>query len=123
MTGESAENTTTLPEVTPLGDARPGRPAGAVGIGEFWYEPAIWEAPISPAARVLYAGLCSFVPNGKINRRDLRNTLTLPDSDIQATLDELVEAGLLQSTPLKRGNTVYQGYVVNPAKPPAQPTP
>lgn len=111
------ENAPTLPEVTPLEDARPERPADAVGIGEFWYEPAIWEAPVSPAARVLYAGLCSFVPNGKINRRDLRNTLEgSPDPEIQAALDELVEAGLLQSARLKRGNTVYAGYVVNPVE-------
>lgn len=108
------ESTTSLPEVTPIGDARPVRPADAVGIGEFWYEPGIWGAPVSPAARVLYAGMCSFVPNGKINRRDLRNTLTLPDAEIRAAFDELVEAGLLQSARLKRGNTVYQGYVVNP---------
>lgn len=112
MNGESA---TTLPEVTPLEDARPSRPDNAVGIGEFWYEPAIWEAPVSPAARVLYAGLCSFVPNGKINRRDLRNTLEgSPDAEISHALDELVEARLLRRERLKRGNDFYTGYVVEP---------
>lgn len=111
----AGERTNTLSEVTPLEDARPSRPADAVGIGEFWYEPGIWEAPVSPAARVLYAGLCSFVPNGKINRRDLRNTLEgTSDPEVQAALDELVEANLLQNTRLKRGNTLYEGYVVNP---------
>ena len=107
--------TESLPEVTPLEDARSGRPADAIGIGEFWYEPAIWEAPVSPAARVLYAGLCSFLPNGKINRRDLRNTLEgSPDAEISQTLDELVEAGLLRREQLKRGNSFYTGYVVEP---------
>jgi len=119
MSGGSAEgNITSLPEVTPLGDARPDRPADAAGIGEFWYDPRIWEAPVSPAARVLYAGLCSFVPNGKINRRDLRNTLEgSPDPEIQSALDELVEASLLQSARLKLGNTLHEGYVVNPVSP------
>ena len=111
----AAESAATLPEITPLGDARSARPADAVGIGEFWYEPGIWEAPVSPAARVLYAGLCSFVPNGKINRRDLRNTLEgSPDAEISQALDELVEAGLLRREQLKRGNSFYTGYVVEP---------
>jgi hypothetical protein len=110
----SGEGTTTLPEVTPLEDARPERPADAVGIGAFWYDPRIWEAQVSPAARVLYAGLCSFAPNGKINRRDLRNTLEgTPDPEIQSTLDELVEANLLQSAQLRRGHTSYEGYILN----------
>lgn len=108
MDGES-----TLPEVTPLEDARSGRPDDAVGIGEFWYESAIWSSPVSPAARVLYAGLCSFVPNGKINRRDLRNTLEgSPDAEISRALGELVESGLLRREQLKRGNGLYTGYVV-----------
>ena len=116
MAGERFESTTTLPEITPLEDARPTRPANAVGIGEFWYDPQIWEVSIiSPAARVLYAGLCSFVPNGKINRRDLRNTLEgTPEPEIQSTLDELVGANLLQSAQLRRGHAFYGGYVVNP---------
>jgi hypothetical protein len=111
----AGESTTTLPEVTPLEDARPVRPADAVGIGEFWYDPGIWEAPVSPAARVLYAGLCSFAPNGKINRRDLRNTLEgAPDPEVQAALDELVEAKFLKSAQLRRGHAFYGGYIVNP---------
>ena len=113
--GSNAENVTSLPEVTPLEDARHERPADAVGIGAFWYDPGIWEAPVSPAACVLYAGLCSFVPNGKINRRDLRNTLEgSPDPEIRATLDELVEANLLKDAQLRLGHAFYGGYVVNP---------
>ncbi|MDN5697572.1 MAG: hypothetical protein L0G70_06290 [Rubrobacter sp.] len=109
----AAESAPELPEVTPLKDARSGRPPDAIGIGEFWYEPAIWEAPVSPAARVLYAGLCSFAPNGKINRRDLRNTLEgSPDAEISQAFDELVEAGLLRRDQLKLGNSFYTGYVV-----------
>lgn len=54
------------------------------------------------------------MPNGKINRRDLRNTLEgTPDPEIQTTLDELVEAKLLQSAQLRRGHAFYGGYVVN----------
>jgi hypothetical protein len=115
MSGEGAEeNIIPLPEVTPLEDARPERPADSVGIGAFWYDPRIWEAQVSPAARVLYAGLCSFAPNGKINRRDLRNTLEgTPDPEIQSTLDELVASSLLQSAQLRRGHAFYGGYVVN----------
>ena len=64
-----------LPEVTYLYDARDVRPQNAAGIGDFWYEPEIWALPLSPAARVLYAGLCSFLGHGEINRQDLRNTL------------------------------------------------
>lgn len=112
------ESRTVLQEVTPLEEARPSRPQSAVGIGEFWYDPGIWTAPVSPAARVLYAGLCSFVPNGKINRRDLRNTLEgTPDDEISAALDELSAAGLLRVKPLKLGNSVYTGYAVLPVTP------
>ena len=49
-----------LPEVIQLRDARGERPENAAGIGEFWYEPEVWMLPLSPDARVLYAGLCSF---------------------------------------------------------------
>jgi hypothetical protein len=85
-----------LPEVTRLYDARPSRPENAVGVGDFWYEPEVWDLPLSPAARVLYAGLCSYLGHGEINRRDLRNTLKdCSDKEIQAALEELVRHNLL----------------------------
>jgi hypothetical protein len=89
-----------LPEVTYLYDARAVRPHSAAGIGEFWYEPEIWALPLSPAARVLYAGLCSFVGHGEINRKDLRNSLTsCSDAGIAAALEELVRHNLLAAEP------------------------
>ena len=95
-----------MPEVTPLSDARGERPASAVGIGEFWYEPEVWTLPLSPAARVLYASLCSFLPNRKINRRDLRNALKdFSDAEIAETLDELTGHGLLEPFPGRWGFT------------------
>ncbi|MDP9440352.1 MAG: hypothetical protein M3P49_16705 [Actinomycetota bacterium] len=89
-----------LPEVVRLRDARGGRPENAAGIGLFWYEPEVWALPISPSARVLYAGLCSFLAPGEINRKDLRGTLKdHPDSAIAKTIDELVGHGLLAPVP------------------------
>ena len=86
----------TLPEVIRLRDARGGRPENAAGIGEFWYEPEVWTLPLSPAARVLYAGLCSFLGHREINRHDLRNTLKgHPDGEIARALEELVRHYLL----------------------------
>jgi hypothetical protein len=88
-----------LPEVTLLYDGRGERPEGAVGIGDFWYEPEVWFLPLSPAARVLYAGLCSFLGPGEINRKDLRNTLKCcPDAEILGALEELVRHNLLAPT-------------------------
>ena len=86
-----------LPEVTLLRDARGGRPESAVGATDFWYEPEIWTLPgLSPAARVLYAGLCSFLGPGEINRKDLRNTLKeSSDKDILAAFEELASHELL----------------------------
>ena len=85
-----------LPEVTLLHDARGERPEDAVGVGDFWYEPGVWSLPLSPASKVLYAGLCSFLGHGEINRKDLRNTLKdRPDKDICETLEELVRHDLL----------------------------
>ena len=79
-----------------LRDARGRRPENAAGIGLFWYEPEVWALPISPLARVLYAGLCSFLAPGEINRKDLRGTLKdHPDEAIAETFDELVGNGLL----------------------------
>jgi hypothetical protein len=85
-----------LPEVVRLRDARGERPANAAGIGLFWYEPEVWALPISPSARVLYAGLCSFLAQGEINRKDLRGTLKdHPDEAIAEAIDELLGSGLL----------------------------
>lgn len=89
-----------LPEVTFLRDARPSRPENAVGIGDFWYEPEIWDLPLSPAARVLYAGLCSYLGHGEINRRDLRNTLKdCSDAEITKALEALIHHNLLAPQP------------------------
>ena len=100
-----------LPEVIGLRDARGERPANAAGIGEFWYEPEVWTLPLSPDARVLYAGLCSFLGHGEINRKDLRNTLKdHPDTEIARVLEELVSHDLL--VPEVTGTT--RGYEVRP---------
>lgn len=106
MEERSPEKSTELPEVTPLADARDERPENAVGIGEFWYEPEVWTLPISPAARVLYASLCSFLPNHKINRRDLRGALKdSTDEEIFEALEELVRHRLLAPFPERWGFT------------------
>ena len=100
-----------LPEVTLLRDARGGRPESAVGIGDFWYEPEVWSLPLSPAGRVLYAGLCSFLGHGEINRKDLRNTLnnSCSDAEILGAFEELVRRNLLahKSSP-KEDLAVYE---------------
>ncbi len=94
-----------LPEVTLLRDTRPSRPENAVGIGDFWYEPGVWRLPLSPAARVLYAGLCSYLGQGEVNRKDLRNTLKdCSDAEIAGALAELARHGLL--VPAHRGYEV-----------------
>jgi hypothetical protein len=93
-----------LPEVTLLYDTRRGRPHNAVGVGEFWYEPKVWSLPLSPAARVLYAGLCSFLGHGEINRKDLRNALkSCSDAEILGTFKELVHHNLLAPKPTSKG--------------------
>ena len=90
----------TLAEITLLGDARGERPENAVGIGDFWYEPEIWDLPLSPTSRVLYAGLCSYLGHGEVNRKDLRNTLTgSSDEEILGALEELVRRNLLSPKP------------------------
>ena len=105
----------TLPEVLALGDARGPRPDNAVGIGTFWHEPEVWALPLSPAARVLYAGLCSYLGHREINRKDLRNTLKgSSDTEIAAALAELVDHGLLEF----RGNDAKPGYEVRSVKSP-----
>ena len=91
-----AEQQTTLPEVVLLFDARSARPENAVGIGGFWYEPEIWTLPLSPAPKVLYAALCSFLGHGQINRRDLRNALKgSTDEELTTALKDLVRHRLL----------------------------
>ena len=104
-----------LPEVVRLSDSRGERPENAAGIGLFWYEPEIWALPISPSARVLYAGLCSFLAPGEINRKDLRGTLRdHPDETIAEAIDELVGNGLL--VPVSDGN--LPAYEVRSARAP-----
>jgi hypothetical protein len=104
-----------LPEVTRLYDARPSRPDNAVGVGYFWYERVVCNLPLSPAARVLYAGLCSYLGHGEINRRDLRNTLKVcSDEEIAAALEELVRHNLLVPEPIPRSNLA--SYTVRSVK-------
>jgi hypothetical protein len=92
-----------LPEVTLLFDGRGGRPQNAVGVGEFWYEPEVWSLPLSPGARVLYAGLCSFLGHGEINRKDLRNVLKdRSDREVLGTFRELVHHNLLAQKPTSK---------------------
>jgi hypothetical protein len=87
-----------LPDVIRLKDTRGERPENAAGIGDFWYEPEVWSLPLSPAARVLYASLCSFLGHGEINRQDLRNALkSCSDAEILRTFEELVHHNLLTS--------------------------
>jgi hypothetical protein len=59
--------------------------------------------PLSPAARVLYAGLCSFLGHGEINRQDLRNALkSCSDAEILEAFEELVHHNLLAPKPTSR---------------------
>ena len=104
---------TQLPEVTTLTDARGPRPENAVGVGGFWYEPEVWSLPLSPASKVLYAGLCSYLAHGQINRRDLRNALKdRPDGEIAGALVELVNHGLLVPTGDATRGGALPGYEV-----------
>ncbi len=104
-----------LPEVTLLRDARGERPKSAAGIGDFWYEPEVWSLPLSPAARVLYAGLCSFLAHGEINRKDLRNALkSCSDAQILEALEELVRHNLLAPDPARTDG--LRSYAVRSAK-------
>ena len=106
-----------LPEVVRLLDARGERPQSAAGIGHFWYEPEIWALPISPSARVLYAGFCSFLAQGEINRKDLRGTLKdHPDGAIVEAFEELAGRGLLRPIPAASGTS----YEVRSAREPGK---
>lgn len=85
-----------LPEVTLLSDARGERPENAAGIGAFWYETEVWTLPLPPAARVLYAGLCSYLGHGQINHRDLRAAVKgRGDEEISEAFEDLVRHNLL----------------------------
>ena len=102
-----------LPEVTLLYDARGACSKNAIGIGEFWYEPEIWALPLSPTSKVLYAGLCSFLGHGQINRKDLRATLKdSSDDEIVAAHDDLVRQGLLVPAPKRTSGDMLLGYEV-----------
>lgn len=102
-----------LPEVTLLHDVRGARPENAVGIGEFWYEPEVWSLPLLPASKVLYAGLCSFLGHGQINRKDLRGALIgYADGEISATLQDLVRHGLLVPVSRAASSGPLPGYQV-----------
>ncbi|MDP8952833.1 MAG: hypothetical protein M3N18_11480 [Actinomycetota bacterium] len=98
---------TVLPEVTVLHDARGARPQDAAGAGEFWYEPEVWSLPLSPASKVLYVSLCSFLSRGQINHKDLRNVLKdRTEGEVAQALAELVRHAVL--VPNQDGG----GYVV-----------
>ncbi len=102
-----------LPEVTLLRDARGARPENAAGVEEFWYEPEVWALPLSPTSKVLYAGLCSYLGHGQINRRDLRNTLKdRTDEEIAAALENLARHGLLVPAPERTASGTLTGYSV-----------
>ena len=104
---------TVLPEVTVLSDARGTRPENAVGIGGFWYEPEVWALPVDPAAKVLYAGLCSYLGHGQINRKDLRETLRdSADEEIARALEELVRHNLLVPGERATRGGILPGYEV-----------
>ncbi|MDP9426782.1 MAG: hypothetical protein M3P37_12325 [Actinomycetota bacterium] len=108
---------TTLPEVTLLADARGERPENAVGIGAFWYEPEIWSLGLSPAARVLYASLCSYLAHGQINRKDLRATLgENADGEIASAIDTLVRHNLLEPEESSTRSNTPSGYKVRSVK-------
>lgn len=109
--------TDSLPEVTILSDARGERPENAVGIGAFWYEPEIWTVSLSPAAKVLYASLCSYLAHGQINRKDLRVTLGgCTDEEIAGALEELVHHGLLMPEEKATQSGILPGYGVRSVK-------
>ncbi len=96
-----------------LHDARGARPENAVGVGEFWYEPEVWALPLSPTPKVLYAGLCSFLEHGQINRKDLRGALKdCTDQEIAVALKDLVQHALLVSTPNRTSSGTLPGYTV-----------
>jgi hypothetical protein len=111
--GQRMKSGDQLPEVTLLYDARGTRPENAVGIGDFWYEPEIWSLPLPPASKVLYAGLCSFLGHGQINRKDLRSALkNCTDEEITTALEDLIRHRLLGHSPRITPAETLQGYAV-----------
>ena len=114
---KAERQTNTLPEVTILFDARGARPENAVGVGEFWYEPEVWSLPLSPTSKVLYAGLCSFLGHGQINREDLRATLKgRTDEEIATALRHLVQHNLLVPFDRVTNSGTLSGYEVQSVK-------
>ena len=114
---KAQRQTITLPEVTLLYDARGVRPENAVGVGEFWYEPEIWTLPLSPTSKVLYAGLCSFLGHGQINRKDLRAALkSCTDEEIGGALEDLFHHGLLATADRITRSSPVPGYEVRSTK-------
>ena len=114
---EPARRSTVLPEVTILSDARGPRPGNAVGVGGFWYEPEVWTLGLSPAAKVLYAGLCSYLGHGQINRKDLCATLgDSTEEEIIGALEELVRRGLLVPVQRVKRCGALSGYEVGHVK-------
>jgi len=106
-----------LPEVTLLFDARGARPENAVGIGEFWYEPEVWSLLLPPTSKVLYAGLCSFLGHGQINRKDLRGALKeRTDEEIATALVHLVRHKLLVPADRITNSGTLPGYEVQSVK-------
>ncbi len=106
-----------LPEVILLHDTRTTRPENAAGVGDFWYEPEVWSLPLSPAARVLYASLCSFLGHGEINRKDLRNALKdCSDAEIAKAFEELVRHNLLVPEPTPPKDKAFASYTVRSVK-------
>jgi len=114
---KAERQTNILPEVTLLIDARGSRPENAVGVGDLWYEPGVWSLPLSPAPKVLYAGLCSFLGHRQINRKDLRNTLkNCTEEEIEAALEDLVRHSLLAPLNKVTGSDTLPGYEVKSVK-------
>ena len=110
---KAERQTISLPEVTILFDARGARPENAVGVGEFWYEPEVWSLLLSPTSKVFYAGLCSFLGHGQINREDLRGTLKEhTDEEIAMALGHLVRHKLLVPADGVTSNGTLPGYEV-----------
>jgi hypothetical protein len=63
-----------------------------------------WSLLLSLTARVLYAGLCSFLGHGEVNRKDLRNALkNCSDAEVISAFAELVHRNLLAPKPVSRG--------------------
>lgn len=106
-----------LPEVTLLFDARGARMENAVGVGEFWYEPEVWSLPLPPTSKILYAGLCSFLGHGQINRKDLQGTLKeRTDEEIATALGHLVRHKLLVPADRITNSGTLSGYEVQSVK-------